>query len=124
MAEMKTLLIVEDDAIAREGLGFVLRRVGYETILAANGAEALAYLESGIRPDLVLLDTLMPVLDGWQFLAKLKGLPLPPVPILVMSSVSLSQEWAKDHGCCTFLKKPIEPTALIEEVRRCLEECR
>jgi CheY-like chemotaxis protein len=121
MAEKKKLLIVEDDALTREGMGLVLRRAGYDPMLAANGQEALACLGSWPRPDLVVLDMLMPVLDGWQFLAKLKGLPLPAVPIIVISSIGLSDDWAKDHGCRSFVKKPIDPDDLIEEVRRCLE---
>jgi CheY-like chemotaxis protein len=119
-AEATKLLIVEDDAIAREGIGAVLRRADYETILVANGQEALACLESGTRPDLVILDMLMPVLDGWQFLANLRGLPLPAVPIIVISSIGLSDEWARDHGCCSFVKKPIDPETLVEKVNRCL----
>lgn len=122
MADTKTLLIVEDEVITREGIGVILRRAGYETILVTNGQEALACFEGGTRPDLVILDMLMPVLDGWQFLAKLRGLPLPIIPVIVISATGLSEEWAKDHGGCTFIKKPIDPDKLIEEVRRCIEE--
>lgn len=120
-ATPKTILVVEDDAIAREGLNVVLRRAGYEVILAVNGEEALLSLRRR-RPDLILLDMLMPVLDGWHFLERLKAeTPPPSVPILVVTSTILTREWAKDHGCCGCLRKPIDPVNMLEEVQRGLE---
>jgi carbon storage regulator CsrA len=59
-----TLLVVEDDDVAREALAAVLRRAGYRVLPAANGEEALAALRADPAPDLILLDMLMPVLDG------------------------------------------------------------
>ena len=120
MAAIKTLLIVEDNYIAREGLATVLRREGYEIVLATNGAEALAIL-GGLRPDLILLDMLMPILDGWHVLQQLKVKDFPLVPIIVVTATGLTREWAEDHGCRGFIPKPIEPLAMLEEIQRCLE---
>ncbi len=117
----KSLLIVDDSYFTREGLAIVLRRAGYEIVLATNGAEALAIL-GGLRPDLILLDMLMPVLDGWQVLQQLKARNFPPVPIILMTATGLSRQWAEDHGCCGFIAKPILPAEVLKEVRRCLEE--
>ena len=115
------VLVVEDNDAARESLALFLGREGYEVILAANGEEALNHLHRGLKPDLILLDMLMPVLDGWHFLEQLQQEgPQPPPPILVVTSTILTREWAEDHGCCGFIRKPIEPQALLEEVRRCL----
>jgi CheY-like chemotaxis protein len=119
MAAKQTLLIVEDDAIAREGLGGILRREGYDVILTADGEEALACLRSDPRPTLILLDMLMPVLDGWHFLQQMHAEDMPRIPILVMTATVLSRQWAEDHGCCGFLKKPLDPDALLAEIRRC-----
>ena len=121
MAAIKTLLIVEDNYIAREGLATVLRREGYEVLLAANGAEALTFLDS-LCPDLILLDMLMPILDGWHVLQQLKVKDFPPVPIIVVTATGLTREWAEDHGCRGFIPKPIVPDDLLIEVRRCLKE--
>jgi CheY-like chemotaxis protein len=121
MAAIKTLLIVEDNYIAREGLATVLRREGYETVLATNGAEALAILGC-LRPDLILLDMLMPILDGWHVLQQLKVKDCPPVPIIVVTATGLTREWAEYHGCRGFIAKPIVPDDLLIEVRRCLKE--
>ena len=121
MAAIKTLLIVEDNYIAREGLATVSRREGYEIVLATNGAEALAILGC-LRPDLILLDMLMPILDGWHVLQQLKVKDSPPVPIIVVTATGLTREWAENHGCRGFIPKPIVPDDLLVEVRRCLKE--
>jgi len=115
------VLVVEDNEVAREGLAVVLQRAGYEVALAANGREALDLLRSGPQPQLILLDMLMPVLDGWHFLERLKReVPPQAVPVIILTSVNLSLEWALDHGCQGFVRKPIESEKLFEEVRRCL----
>ena len=120
MTEIKTLLIVEDDAITREVLADLLHQAGYTVLWAANGAQALASL-STMCPDLILLDMLMPVLDGWHFLEQLKAQHIPPIPIIVVTATVLTREWAEDHGCRGFIAKPIEPLAMLEEIQRCLE---
>jgi two-component system, OmpR family, response regulator ResD len=117
----KFLLIVDDSYFSREALAVVLRRDGYEVISATNGAEAIAILGT-IRPDLILLDMLMPVLDGWQVLQQLKVKNFPPVPIILVTATGLTRKWAEDHGCCGFISKPIVPIEVLKEVRRCLEE--
>ena len=121
MTPGKTLLVVEDDSITREGLGLLLRREDYDVIQAANGEEALACLRSGPPPDLILLDMLLPVLDGWHFLQQIRAEGATPIPIMVVTSTVLTRQWAEDHGCCGFVKKPIDPEALLGEIRRCLE---
>jgi CheY-like chemotaxis protein len=120
MAVKKTLLIVEDDNIAREGVGLILRREGYDVISASNGEEALACLRSGPRPDLILLDMLLPVLDGWHFLQQIHAGDAPSIPIIVVTATVLTRQWAEDHGCSGFIRKPIDPDTLLWEIRRCL----
>lgn len=117
----RTLLVVEDNDAIREGLAAVLRSAGYRVHLAENGEEALRDLRAGPRPDLILLDMLMPVVDGWHFLERLgREGPQPPVPVVITTATVLSREWAESHGCAGFLRKPVEPEALLDEVRRCL----
>jgi CheY-like chemotaxis protein len=117
------LLVVEDNEKAREGLATILRREGYEAVLAANGQEALDLLRVGPPPDLIILDMLMPVLDGWHFLETLKRRGPRPLPnIVITTGTNITLEWALDHGCQGFLRKPIQTEALLAEVRRCLGE--
>jgi len=116
-----TLLVVEDNDVAREGLAVILRREGYRVDLAEHGEAALRKLDKGPPPQLILLDMLMPVLDGWSFLQQIRRrVPLSTIPIIVTTGTILTPEWASDHGCQGFVRKPIEPDALIAEIRRCL----
>jgi CheY-like chemotaxis protein len=123
MTASKTLLIVEDDSITREGLAVLLRHEGYQVVLAANGSEALASLRC-LRPDLILLDMLMPVLDGWHFLERLRAeAPTPTIPIILVTTLSvICLEWAQAHGCCGIIHKPIDPDEMLVEIRRRLSE--
>jgi CheY-like chemotaxis protein len=120
MPPTSLILVVEDNAPARESLAAVLLRAGYLVQPAADGRQALHLLATGPRPDLILLDMVMPGLDGWQFLERLRRLGSPAVPVLVTSGTTLSCGWAEAHGCQGFLPKPIEPDALLQEVQRCL----
>jgi len=114
-----TILIVEDNEIAREGLAFVLRKEGYQVTLLSNGKEALDYLRRGGRPDLILLDMLLPELDGWKLLDALDDWSKPlKVPIVVITGTILTAEWAAQRGCAGFLKKPIEVDRLKDVVKR------
>ena len=85
---MPRVLVVEDNDAARESLALSLGREGFEGILAANGEEVLNHLRGGLKPDLILLDMLMPVLDGWHFLEALRREgPRPPVPVIITTGV-------------------------------------
>jgi CheY-like chemotaxis protein len=118
----RLILVVEDNEVTREGLVAVLQREGFAVAPVANAQEALDYLRDRPAPDLIVLDMLMPVLDGWGFLKALGQLsPRPAVPILVLTSTILTREWADDHGCAGFVRKPIATEELLAEVRRCLE---
>ncbi len=110
-------MVVEDNDLSREELALTLRKAGYEVISVHHGREALDYLEVGPSPDLILLDMLMPVLDGWHFLQKS---PHPSAPIIITTSTILTREWATAHGCAGFLRKPISTEELLAEVHRCL----
>lgn len=120
-AVAKKLLVVEDNAATRDMLGDVLRRAGYDVVFAADGRQALDSLRAG-PPDLILLDMLLPVLDGWHFLEELNRLqPDPAVRVVVVTGTdAVGREWTESHGCAGFLRKPIEPAPLLAEIERCL----
>src|SRR5579871_534790 len=104
------ILVVEDNDLAREGLSLTLRKEGYDVVPAHHGQEAMDYLEAGSTPDLILLDMLMPVLEGWHFLQRS---PHPSAPIIITTATILSREWADTHGCAGFLRKPIASEDLL-----------
>ena len=122
MAE--TLLLVEDDAAEAEALSLILADEGYAVVRAANGEEALAYLAEHPAPNLILLDMIMPVLDGWHFLQEQKrSRHLARLPVLVITSTPvIGREWADDHGCAGCLRKPAEAEELLREIHRCLNQ--
>ncbi len=121
-SSINTILLVEDNEVVREGMAHVLRREGHAVALAANGREALAALRAGLRPALVLLDMLLPGLDGWRFLEQWRADPaLPPAPFVVVTGLAVaSQEWAASLGACGLIRKPVETEDLLREVARCL----
>src|SRR6267154_258916 len=98
----KIVLVVEDNEVARDCLVNVLARQGYDAIAATDGGAALALLGGGVKPDLIVLDMLMPAVDGWRFLERIKATPHAGTPVIVMSGIGLSPEWAADNGCAGF----------------------
>jgi CheY-like chemotaxis protein len=119
----KTILIVDDDPIQREGLAAVLRDEGYTAVVAADGMEALEHMKKGPSTDLVLLDMVIPppAADGWRFLEKRKRIPaLAAVPILIVTGLEIaSAEWAASLGAAGYIKKPVDTKWLFAEIRRC-----
>jgi two-component system, OmpR family, response regulator CpxR len=121
--EIKTLLVVENDAIQREGLATILRAEGYIVVTAVDAVEALVDMNKDPPPDLILLDMIIPppAHDGWYFLDKRNRNPaLLPIPVLIMSDLSIaSAEWAVSLGAAGFIKKPFESARLFAVVRHC-----
>ena len=120
----KTLLIIEDNEISREGLAVVLRREGYIVLTFPDGGTALDYMTRKPPPDLILLGMLIPPpgCDGWRFLKERRKLPaLASVPVIITTGLGIaSDEWAASLGAAGLLRKPIDVEPLLAEVRRCL----
>jgi len=117
----KSLVIIEDDDVAREALTILLGQHGYRTTAFPDGRQGMEYLRAGARPDAILLDMLMPVLDGWRFLEELQKWSEPlSVPVIVTTGTILTREWARQKGCAGFVRKPIDPELLLAELQRCV----
>src|SRR5262245_22499124 len=87
MATEGCILIVDDDSDLRETIREVLDDEGYETAAAGNGAEALAWLREAPLPALILLDLMMPLMDGWRFREEqLKDDRIAAIPVIVMTA--------------------------------------
>jgi two-component system, chemotaxis family, chemotaxis protein CheY len=114
------ILIVEDNEATRAGLVKVVEAAGYRTASVVNGREALDYLDSKPSPDLILLDMLLPVLDGWHFLEEIQKAKRVAAPIIVTTGTILTRQWAQDHGCAGFIHKPIDVQELLREIRHCI----
>jgi CheY-like chemotaxis protein len=110
------VLIVEDDEDLREMMAQLLTLEGYEAATVANGREALDYLHHTSTPNVILLDLMMPVMDGWEFHRQLEADPaLAPVPVIVLSAVD--QVRAANIHAAAFLKKPLDFDRLLALVR-------
>jgi CheY-like chemotaxis protein len=111
------VLIVEDDVELRDMMAQLLTLEGFVATAVANGHEALEYLRKGDRPDIILLDLMMPVMDGWEFRRKQQSDPtLATVPVVVLSA--LDHRRAAEVDAVAFLKKPLDFDRLLELVRR------
>lgn len=124
---MTDILIVEDETFLRELLRMVLIREGYAIHLVKNGQEAVDYLSAGGRPRLILLDMMMPVLDGPGFLVWLDGqAPLVGKPKVVVLS-AFEPETQPDMALpgfdkvSVFVRKPVVVHELLDAIRRILQ---
>ena len=110
------MLIVDDEHDAREALGSTLEANGYGWYGAEHGGEALAYLRDGRHADLILIDLMMPVMDGWALLAELrKDHVLGRIPVLVISAGG-PRALATLPGYLPRLAKPMDVEELLERV--------
>lgn len=114
----KTILIVEDDRDIRGCLEMVLRSAGYIVESAGNGRQALDLLGNHI-PSLILLDLMMPVMDGWQFrAAQVQDLKLATIPVVVMTAGGQAAHYAKLMNTSGFVQKPLDLDHLIETLSK------
>jgi CheY-like chemotaxis protein len=108
------VLVVEDDQDLRETTQEVLELAGFKTAAAQDGAHALRILADRGMPDLILLDLVMPVMDGWTLLSRLRSEPTyAQVPVIVTTSAT-----SRAPSGVLVLKKPVTPESLEQHVRR------
>jgi two-component system chemotaxis response regulator CheY len=116
------ILVVEDDAEARALFVRVLSGHGYEVRSAANGAEAFEEMERSGRPDVILLDLMMPVMSGWEFCAHCDADPsFASVPLVLMSAQH-NLERAQSCRAARLLAKPFPVAALYDTVRDAVQD--
>jgi two-component system cell cycle response regulator DivK len=116
----QTLLLVEDNEDNRIIYSTVLRHLGYQVIEAQDGLQAVDLARSA-QPDLILMDISIPRLDGWEATRILRRDPATrAIPIIALTAHALSddRERAAEVGFTSYLAKPIEPRAVVAEVRR------
>ncbi len=120
-----TVLVVDDDPDILDALSEILEAEGYGVTRARNGQEALERL-SPERPDLILLDLMMPVMDGWAFARHMRerGPGLSELPIIVLSADRNVGARARDIGAVGHLAKPFELSDLLSLVRTTVGEPR
>ena len=115
----KTVLLVEDNEDNRIVYSTILRHFGYEVSEALNGEEGIAKARAE-RPDLILMDIQLPVIDGYEATRRIKAIPeVAAIPIIAVTSHALfdDERKARAAGCDDYVAKPFSPRALLAKVR-------
>ncbi len=124
-ATKKTIMIVEDDSFVMDIYETKITKDGMNVISASNGAEAIKKLEAGATPDLILLDILMPYMNGLELLKKIKeDEKLKNIPIVLLTNLSQKEEieeglglGAKDY----LIKSHFTPSEVMEKINKYLQ---
>ena len=118
--QKQTILVVDDEIGIIEVLESILRDAGYNVVTAMNGREALAQMEQR-RPDLVLMDFMMPLLDGAGVLEQMRSSDgLKTTPVILASALSENAVRERCTGYNAFLRKPFKTERLMKEISRIL----
>jgi two-component system cell cycle response regulator DivK len=118
----KTVLIVEDNELNMKLFHDLLEAHGYATVGTRNGIEALD-LARKYRPDLILMDIQLPLMDGYEATRRIKADPeLKQIPVIVVTSYALSGDDGKAHaaGCDAYVTKPYSPRQLLAKIKEFL----
>jgi two-component system, cell cycle response regulator DivK len=120
----KRILVIEDNEDNRQIIRDSLTSFDYELIEAADGAEGVAMAKSH-RPDLILMDIQLPVVDGYEATRRIRAIPeLARLPIIAVTSYALSGDDAKarEAGCDGYVAKPFSPRHLLAKIREFLPD--
>ena len=115
------ILVADDEDRIRKLVGDFLSRAGYEIIEAADGGEALRLAREDPVPDLVILDVMMPVLDGWTVLSEIRRSSNIPVILLTAKSTENDQLGGFRLGADDYITKPFSPSLLVARVEALLK---
>jgi CheY-like chemotaxis protein len=121
---MVRILLVEDNEMNLDMLSRRLQRKGYEVVIATDG-EAGVTMASSVRPDLILMDMSLPVLDGWEATRRLKGMPeTAAMPVIALTSHAMAgdREKAMGAGCDDFDTKPVDIERLLVKIEALLKK--
>lgn len=112
------VLVVDDEPDLRELYAVNLAEAGHEVVTATNGAEGLGVLERE-RPDVVLVDLMMPVMDGYEFLRHLRKMPEHQRTPAIVVSAAATGGFSRRLGADAFVAKPFDADELVSVVERC-----
>lgn len=112
-----TILVVEDNADLRDVLGLILRHHGFDVVLASDGVEAVERA-SQQRPDVVLMDLMMPRMNGYEAQAALNDNGSPPIPVIAITASLVSRGEITSRGFVDLLRKPVRSEDVVNTIRR------
>ena len=112
------ILLVEDNEMNRDMLSRRLERKGYEVVIAVNGQEGVE-LVSSTRPDLILMDLSLPIIDGWEATRRIKADPATAgIPVIALTAHAMAEDRVKAMaaGCDDFDIKPVDLPRLLKKI--------
>jgi CheY-like chemotaxis protein len=120
----RVVMIVEDDRDVRETMAEILTDAAYQPLLASNGKEALEHLRTAAtKPCVILLDIMMPVMNGWEFRAQQRNEEaLNAIPVVVITAHADASRAAAEMEAAGFLRKPVKLESLLASVSRFCSE--
>ena len=119
---MTRVLLVEDNDMNRDMLSRRLRRRGFEVLIATDGAQGLV-MAAAEKPDVILMDMSLPVLDGWEATRRLKAAPdTAGIPVIGLTAHAMATDRDKclEAGCDEYDTKPVELSRLLDKIERLL----
>ena len=113
------IMIVDDDDDIRSTLGELLEHMEFDVAAASDGLDALKMLRKGARPDVIFLDLMMPVMDGYEFLVELRSrAALAAIPIVIITAAGNARGEAAKLGAAGHLQKPFKLDELLATIER------
>jgi CheY-like chemotaxis protein len=114
-----SILVIDDDQDLREAITTALTDEGYQATAVGSAREALVRLREDVAPSLILLDMMMPGMDGWQFRLELQREPATAkIPIVILSGHQNVRDAALALGAADYLRKPVRIESLLEVAGR------
>jgi DNA-binding response OmpR family regulator len=124
MSEQPTVLVVEDDVHIAHVLTFMLERQGYRVTHVADGRAASAHVLANPAPDLVLLDVMLPYVDGFEIVGLIRAqADWQDTPVIMLTAKNTERDTVRalDAGASDFIIKPFQPQELLARLRRFLK---
>jgi CheY-like chemotaxis protein len=115
---MKTIMVIEDDKSMLDAVGMILKMENYKVLMAENGVKAMELLNQNKKPDLILLDMVMPEMNGWEFADAYAKNFTDLAPILVLTGAAEPSRRAADIQAAGYLEKPYEIEVLLSAVQK------
>ena len=115
----KNVLVIDDDYDIRDLVVFYLNSKGYEAVGASNGKDAIAHLQTEIKPALIILDLMMPVMDAWEFREAQQSDPaIGEIPVVLISATDEVSDHVIPLAAAGFIRKPIDFNHLLATVEQ------
>jgi two-component system phosphate regulon response regulator PhoB len=124
---MKRILVIDDDIRHDKMMSYLLISKGFESFYALSGSEAIEKIASGEikNPDIILMDIMMPGMNGFEAIAEIRKVPdLKTVPIVMMSAVATPEhiDKANELNVADFIEKPFSPSDVIARINAVIEK--